>query len=325
MKSLTISVCVDRAFYTKHLPDAGFGEARAILIGGFQENELKQELRKELKDHLDRCECCNRFLKGLANVSELIAEKGTVIRAVCPSSESLDAYLYDRSRLPSAEARRVDLHLVDCEFCREELEWLRKLEEGSREPSARTFRKWPEFLAMAAALAFFILSAGLLWENHREAAPDEALRALAVIKTPEQIDYSSLKKASIPLEGELSTSYDQAVTLILEHKYEAAVKLLEKVTRIHPNHSAATYLLGYCYYQTNHTEKAFELCDRAEGMYPHAMERCVGLVHIALKTGHFGRAVREISALYHTAPDVPEIRTLYEQITRLTDGRSVQL
>jgi predicted Zn-dependent protease len=72
-------------------------------------------------------------------------------------------------------------------------------------------------------------------------------------------------------------------------------------------------------------EKAFALCDRAERMIPHSMELCLSLVHIALKTGNFGRAIQEISGLHHEAPNHPGVQAMYEQITSITRGNTIKL
>ena len=75
----------------------------------------------------------------------------------------------------------------------------------------------------------------------------------------------------------------------------------------------------------NEPERAFELCDRAEKIAPHSLERCLSLVNIALKTGHYRRALEEIHGLHHTAPDHPEIKKTYERITAISRGRTLRL
>ena len=84
-------------------------------------------------------------------------------------------------------------------------------------------------------------------------------------------------------------------------------------------------MAGYSYYKLDQLEKAFALCNKAEDMKPHAFERCMFLVHIALKTGNFDRALQEISALYHEAPTDPEINTMYHKIMNVVRDRSIRL
>jgi len=103
------------------------------------------------------------------------------------------------------------------------------------------------------------------------------------------------------------------------------VRAMERVTDARPDHSGAIYLLGYSYYQLHDMDKAFALCDRAEQMHPHNIERCLFLVNIALKTGHYGRAIAEINGLHHGAPDQPEVKALYDQIMSITQGQTVKL
>src|SRR5262249_44289948 len=130
---------------------------------------------------------------------------------------------------------------------------------------------------------------------------------------------------SIQLPTGLQQVYDQSVSLFKQGQFNNASKGFEKLLTDSPEHSASIYLLGYCYYKMNEPEKAFALCDRAEKIRPKSGERCLSLVHIALATGHYERAITEISALYHDFPDNPEISRLYHQITDLTKGREIEL
>jgi len=75
----------------------------------------------------------------------------------------------------------------------------------------------------------------------------------------------------------------------------------------------------------NQPEKAFKLCDLSHDIHPHAFERCIFLVNLALKTGHFDHARLEIATLHHEAPDQPEVKRLYPEIMRLSGPSSRRL
>ncbi|HJZ11961.1 MAG TPA: tetratricopeptide repeat protein, partial [Acidobacteriota bacterium] len=122
-----------------------------------------------------------------------------------------------------------------------------------------------------------------------------------------------------------SLVYSQAVARFKAHEFDRAASLFQAVLQEHPEHSASLYLLGYSYYKLDQAEKAFQLCQRAEKIQPHSYERCMTLVHIALMTGHFDRALMEISALYHENPDQPEIRHMYGKMISITKGRSLKM
>jgi len=320
------TACNDRDFFTQQRPGTGFEEARAILLGMYHEQELDAEKAKEVKQHLDHCVCCTQFLGDLEKIGEFKTAQVVLPFAQCPSSATIDTYLFDRVLLPADEAKRVRKHLKECPLCKEESSWLKSVEEGrGLEFSALRVRNYMQYFAVAAAIFFFALSAFLWQQRKTSPVPDEELRALAKLERPERLDFANLEKTSVELSPETLEIYDEAIRRFQNRKFQEASLQFEDVLRLKPDHSASLFLLGYCYYEIGQPEKAFELCDRAEAIQPHSLTRCMSLVHIALMTGHFGRAVREINGLYHEAPDVPEIREMYQQITALTRGSTLQM
>ena len=103
--------------------------------------------------------------------------------------------------------------------------------------------------------------------------------------------------------------------------FRDASVIFEGIKKEDPKNSASLFLLGYSYYKMDEPEKAFAMCNLAEQIQPKSYERCMFLVKIALKTGHYDRALAEISSMYHEAPNYPPIRDMYRQITALTSGR----
>lgn len=322
----TADTCIDRDFYAQQQPGSAFEESRAILLGMYQEGELGPEKIKEIKIHLDRCACCTQFLGDLEKIDEFKAAQTLLPYAQCPSSAAIDTFLFDRLVLPADEMKRVQKHLKECPLCKEESSWLKGLEEGrGLEFSSLRVRNYMQYVGIAAAVFFFVLSAFLWQQRETSPVPDQELRALAKLERPERLDFAGLEKTSVKLPPETSEVYDEAIRRFQKGRFQEASLQFEDVLRAKPDHSASLFLLGYCYYEMGQPEKAFELCDRAEAIHPHSMTRCMSLVHIALKTGHFGRAVREINGLYHEAPNVPEVREMYQQITALTRGRTLQM
>ena len=320
-----LDVCIDQDLYVREMPGSSFQEARAVVLGMYLEKEAGTELEKKIKEHLEHCKCCIQFFESLEQAGEFPFKQDLIPRAVCPSGSSLDAYLFDPASLSGEQKRRLDLHLQECPLCKEETDWLRNLEQEKVIAFPTAGKNWVVSLSAVAAVCFLILSAILWWKGFHTKVPEEQLRALAVIKQPEQIDFAGLDLTSESLPFAVNPLYQQAKGLLKQHQFQEAAQNLEKVLQSQPDHSASMYLLGYCYYYLNEPEKAFALCDRAERIEPHAMERCLSLVNIALKTGHFARAFSEIHGLYHEAPEVPEIRDMYDRITALTRGRTLKL
>lgn len=325
MKQTTIT-CIDRDFYNLLHPDSSFEEARAILIGMYQEQDLDSEMATKLKMHLDRCACCTQFLGDLEKIGEFKTAQAMVPFAECPSSEAIDTYLFNRQLIPADRAGRIRMHLEECPLCKEEGSWLKNLEQGQAlEFRPVPLRNWIQYTSIAAAISFLVLSAVLWGQRTAAQVPDAQLRALASLEEPERLDFGNLKQTSVPLSGGMEETYLEAVRLFKERKFRDASLQFEELLQAKPDHSASVFLLGYCYYEMGQPEKAFDLCDRAESIHPHSYTRCMSLVQIALKTGHFGRAVREITVLYHEAPQIPEVRELYRQITSLTRGRTLKM
>jgi len=317
--------CVEPALYTSQYPGSTFEEARAILIGMYAEKELIASLEDGVRKHLERCDCCTLFLKRLSDTGEFNIPAGTITVAVCPSSRNLDAYVHDRSGISTEEAGRITSHLEDCPLCKEEIDWLKKLDRPIVIDFPGKQRNWIQVVFIAAAFFFFALSVALLLQRSTGGSAEAQLAAIAEVKQPEQINFELLLSSAPSLPEETNAMYLRAVQHLKSRNYQEAAGMLEKVIAASPDHSGAVYLLGYTFYQLNQLEKAFELCDRAEQMQPHSMERCLSLVHIALKTGHYGRAIQEISGLHHEAPNHPEVTALYQRITAITKNHTIGL
>jgi len=314
--------CIDRELYRSALPGAPFEEARAILLGKYSENELNQQHENRIREHLQRCDCCNLFLKDL-EIPEITSS--VYVEANCPSSAALDAFLFHRASLPETEAKRIERHMEECELCRGETAWLKDLESKKVTEFAKPSRDWVKTLAIAAALVFAVLSTLLFVQSTKIQSTEAQLRAIARVQEPGEINYAALRSSSVDLPDEVEDIYDQGVNSLKQGRYEDALRAMQRVTESVPEHSGAVYLLGYSYYQMREMEKAFEYCDRAEKIRPHNIERCLSLVNIALMTGHYGRAIREISGLNHEVPDHPQVKALYNQITSITRGKTIQL
>jgi len=316
--------CVDRAFYARQYPDGTFEEARAVLIGKYVEKELDAEIAARLKTHLNECSCCSQFLEELQNLGDFAVKQELIPYAVCPSNEAMDTFAFDRARLPSAEADRIEAHLRECPLCKEEMQWLREVEEQRVTQFPRS-RSWVHSLSAVAAVFFFLLSSVLLWQKFHTLPPEQQLQALAHIKEPAEINFASLEQTSVTLPTSVEETYSDGVTSFRRGDFLQASRQFQQVLDQNPQHSASLYLLGYCFYKLNQPQKAFQLCDRAEAMHPHSYERCMSLVNIALKTGHYARALEEITTLYHEAPNQPEIRDMYFKISGLTRGRLLKM
>ena len=315
--------CTDPAIYTAIAPQENFEEGRAATLSLFQDGKLEPQHAEKIQLHLQECDCCTQFLKKFESIDRLKDDRESYVYAVCPSSEKLDAFIFDRSVLPAGEVEKIQAHLQQCPMCKEESEWLRSVEDRPAIQFVKPQKNYFQVLTNAAAIFFMITSLVLLWQQHKIHPPEQRLQALAVVKTPAEIDYASLDQTAVQLPEATQGIYSNAVAMFRQSNFKEASRGFEEVLSQVPGHSASIYLLGYCYYQLGVPERAFELCDRAEQMKPKSGERCMSLVMIALKTGHYDRALMEISALYHDYPDNPKIKYLYEQITSMIKGRAI--
>ncbi|MCI0604865.1 tetratricopeptide repeat protein [bacterium] len=317
--------CIEPDLYTSHAAGSSLEETRAVLLGNYAGKELDPKLETILREHLTRCACCSEFVSQLQELEQFRANDMSVVHASCPPSLNMDRFLFQPEELLGGEKERISQHLKECPLCKEETDWLKNLEQPKTIPFSPPRMNWLQYASVAAALFFMTLSIILFWQRASVQQTENRLRALAVIKEPDQINYVDLKNLSVSLPEKMEILYDHGVKALQQQRFQEAIRNFELVATAHPDHSAAIYLLGYSYYQMNEPEKAFALCDRAEKIIPHSMERCLSLVHIALKTGNFGRAVQEINGLHHEAPNHPEVKALYDQITSVTRGKILKL
>jgi tetratricopeptide (TPR) repeat protein len=287
-----------------------------LLFGAYLEGELDQRSHEELRLHLEKCLWCARELRELRDINDLNTTVEISV-TVCPSSEVLDRYQFDRASFPAAQSAKMEKHLKECKLCAEELEWLKNL-EGSRKKREKFSYNWfQSALAVTAALVL-ALSTFIFWQKSTVKAADKELRTLARIQEPDQINYSALMETSEPLKENLQPTFEQGLQEFRSLQFNKASSAFEKVTQKQPNHAASLFLLAHCYYRLNEPEKAFKLCSLSHNIHPHSFERCIFLVNLALKTGHFDHARLEIATLHHEAPDQPEVKRLYPEIMRLS-------
>src|SRR5262249_29702569 len=184
-----------------------------------------------------------QFLEELeGNVDKPATAKEKIPYAICPSSVDMDAYLFRKQDLPAEKRDRIGTHVSECPLCREESEWLNGL--GGAEPSTEPIpfqprRSWVEYSAVAAALFFFVFSSLLLWRQHMTQVPDQKLRALAVVKEPNQINYAALNQISVSLSPASDAVYHEGLTAFQKGDFEAASSAFEKVLNSATNHAAS--------------------------------------------------------------------------------------
>jgi hypothetical protein len=315
---IDLNTCVDFRLFKAKYPTASIVEARLLMFASYSESELDEATRKEFENHLSECSHCKTAFQEFENITEFHLEE-SIKAVVCPSSKLMDSFIFERNLLSTSQIQSIETHLRDCEMCAEELKWLTDLEKRPQH-HPRFSPTWIQSLMAAAAALILAVSAFFFWQKSTGRIAEDELSALAVIQEPEQINYASLLETSEPLRQDLQPLFDQALEAFRTHRFIDAKHHLEKIRQTHPRHAAALFLLAYSYYKLNEPQKAFELCSLSESIHPHSYDRCMFLVKIALKTRHYDRARLEISTLYHEAPDVPEVKHLYHEIMRLTDG-----
>jgi len=308
-------ICIDPEFYRSKNPQESAAISRVLLFGKYLEGELDQKLSEELRFHFEKCSFCAEEFLELKNISDLNTADEIPV-SICPSSAMLDHYQFDRASLSVTKITKIEKHLHQCSLCVEELEWLKDLEGSRKKRESQSYHWYQSALAAAAAIVL-ALSTFIFWQKSTSRASDHELRALARIEEPDQINYSALMEKSEPLKEELQPTFEEGMQAFRGRQFDRASSDFEKVIQKEPNHSASLFLLAHCYYRMNQPEKAFKLCSLSHDIHPHAFERCIFLVNLALKTGHFDHARLEIATLHHEAPDQPEVKRLYPEIMRL--------
>jgi tetratricopeptide (TPR) repeat protein len=309
-------ICTDPEFYRSRNSQETIPVARLILFGKYLEGELDQESSEQLRLHLEKCSFCTREFQELKNVDDLTAATEIPV-GVCPSSAVLDHYQFDRASLSTTQITKIQVHLKRCNLCTEELEWLKDL-EGSHKKRQHSSYNWFQSALAAAAAVVLALSTFIFWQKSTGKASDHELRALARIEEPDQINYAALMETSEPLKKDLKATFEKGIQAFRSRQFEKARSDFETIVQNQPNHSASLFILAHCYYELSEPEKAFKLCSLSHDVHPHSFERCIFLVNLALKTGHFDHARIEIATLHHEAPDQPEVKRLYPEVMRLT-------
>jgi tetratricopeptide (TPR) repeat protein len=313
---LHTEICLDPEFFRSRNPQETLSVARMLVLSAYQEGELDETSREKLGLHLQECSFCMEEFQALQNINDL-STTDEVPFMVCPSSETLDHYQFDRASLSVLKVTRIEKHLEGCKLCAEEMKWLKDLERSHKKQESFSHNWFQSALAVAAAVVL-ALSTFIFWQKSTENAADNELRALARIQEPDQINYSALMETSEPLKENLQASFEQGLQAFRSLQFDKASSDFENVVQKQPDHSASLFLLAHCYYRLNQPEKAFKLCSLSHDIHPHSFERCIFLVNLALKTGHFDHARMEIATLHHEAPDQPDVKRLYPEIMRLS-------
>lgn len=309
-------ICIDPEFYRAQNSQESIPVVRMVMLGKYLEGELDQKLSEDQRLHLEKCPFCTGEFQELQNVGDLNTAD-QIPMSVCPSSGTLDQYQFDKASLSVTQITKIEIHLQKCTLCAEELEWLKDLERSHKKRENYSYNWFQSALAAAAAVVL-ALSTFIFWQKSTVKASDNELRALARIQEPAQINYSALMETSEPLKEDLQPTFEEGMKSFRSLQFEKARSDFETIIQKQPKHSASLFLLAHCYYRLNEPEKAFQLCSLSENIHPHSFERCIFLVNLALKTGHFDHARIEIATLHHEAPDQPEVKRLYPEVMRLT-------
>jgi len=191
-------ICIDPEFYRLRNQQETVPITRVLMFGKYSEGELDERSREDLRLHLDKCSFCAQEFKEFQNIDNLNTADEIPV-TVCPSSEMLDRYQFDRASLPANQSTKIERHLQECKLCSEELEWLKDL-EGFRKKREQFSTNWLQSALAAAAAIVLALSTFIFWQKSTGKAAEHELRALARIQEPDQINYSSLMETSEPFK-----------------------------------------------------------------------------------------------------------------------------
>jgi tetratricopeptide (TPR) repeat protein len=182
--------------------------------------------------------------------------------------------LFELGLLKPEDQERFEQHLMECEFCRSELEkhrgltpsiarhreelisYLHELEASERAEktsaddsprSGFTWRKsylWAPVLAAAAVLLFF------LWPNGGGVSG----KYLGLLSF-EKLEYQKFDARDLS-SGEVKAQFDFAMDAYLRGDYASCAQGLVKVLKQEPTHERAHVYLGVCYYLLKEPRRA---------------------------------------------------------------------
>src|SRR5262245_16422249 len=103
-------ICTNPEFYRLRHPQEPVSIARMLTLCAYLEGELDEKSHQELKLHLEQCSSCAREFQELQSTNELNMVDEIPV-TVCPSSQTLDQYQFEKASLSAKQSLQIEKHL----------------------------------------------------------------------------------------------------------------------------------------------------------------------------------------------------------------------
>jgi hypothetical protein len=235
-----------------------------------------------LLQHVGECRACTRLVESFRRLDSTMGERATMF-AACPSAKDLSDYHYYQMRVEARE--KVDEHLKDCVYCREDLGWIVRTAESK--VATMPARRRAIYLLAAAALLLLTLIPVL---RHFRAGRYSDLAQIPALDRGDLI-------ASLEQPERFRLALDNAVNAYDAGDYPTVEANVEAILQVAPADPSALLVKAMTKYRQGNTIAAVALMDQSERTQPMSAFRCWAALQLGLATGSRARIDRECKHL----------------------------
>jgi anti-sigma factor RsiW len=235
-----------------------------------------------LRRHVEECRACARLIESFRRLDSALGE-GAAVFAACPSAQDLSDYHH--YEMPVDAREKVDDHLKQCPYCREDLAWIARTAESKVVSMSR--RRWTIYGLIAAALALLALIPTL---RRSQTSPYASLAQIPAINRidlmatlDEPAKFRPVLEASLNAydAGDYGTSETKADTILATYPDDPSALLVKALAESRQGNTAA----------------ADALIGKSEGIQPMSAFRCWTALQLGLAAGNRSRIDRECQHL----------------------------
>lgn len=234
----------------------------------------------ELSRHVEECRACARVVEVFRRLDSAVRE-GAFVFAACPSAKELSDYRAYELRVEQRE--KVEQHLKECSYCREDLAWLAKTSESKVIAMPRRAIIFGA-VAAAAVLALIPVVRRSMTSPYTGLAEIPAIDRADLMKTLNQP-----QKFAVALEDSVN-HYNAG-------DYATAEEKVQPILAAFPSDPSALYMKAMAEYRKGNVEAAGQLMDQSERTQPMSAFRCWSALQLGLETGNRTRIDRECKHL----------------------------
>ncbi len=225
-----------------------------------------------LAAHLADCRECRDLAESFQRLDQALRSKTATTLTICPAPEILAAY--QQGSLGSDHRDRVARHLVGCELCRGEIDWLREtaLEDKVVAMPRRNLFLWVGSVAAALIVGFFT------WQSARPQSPFADLAAVPSIDRADLLNTLGDDDSVKPVFLAGVDAYGQG-------DIRTAMARMDEILAKNPRNSSALLVKGLAAYRQGSVQEAYQWVSRSEEIRPKSGFRCWVALQFALLTG----------------------------------------